>query len=180
MNDYDDILEAIPEANEINDEILREKTLDAWLVTIEESKFDNIDEIPWATSELSDQTLIRHVREVTTASLNFANMINNARQADVDVDAVLCGSLLHDISQVIEYTNEEVNKLIPHPHYSIQILGDVGLPFDVQHIVLSHTPLSSVEPQTIEAEIVFHMDHLVAQGTFWTELGELTLTEYYD
>ena len=96
---------------------------------------------------------------------------------DISMDVLLAGALVHDASKLYEYgaTGDDaepgevddagktaIGRLLGHPHYGVHVAAAAGLPVEVQHLVLAHSPRSAVEPATMEAEIVTRVDRAAA------------------
>jgi hypothetical protein len=54
--------------------------------------------------------------------------------------------------------------LLGHPYYGVYLTRTAGLPIEIQHIVLSHTDVTVVEPATLEADIVKRADAATASA----------------
>jgi 23S rRNA maturation-related 3'-5' exoribonuclease YhaM len=80
---------------------------------------------------------------------------------------VIAGALVHDVSKLYEFDGmdqTDVGRLLGHPHYGVHIVSQAGLPVEVAHIVLSHTRRTTIDPATIEAEIVRRADETAASA----------------
>lgn len=164
----DAVVEAFPQITEIESEELREQVVDAWGVAMEENDIHDLDEVYWfppAQNALGipDENLVDHVREVIDGSMQLAEQLRVSRDADVSVDIVTAGAVVHDVSKLYEFRGletTELGELLVHPHYGVAVTARVGLPVSVQHIVLSHSPQTAVDPVTLEAEIVCRIDQI--------------------
>jgi putative nucleotidyltransferase with HDIG domain len=168
-----DVTGAFPAVESIRDDDLRDRVIDAWVDALAETGWD-VDDAPWYPPEqarlgLPDETLVDHVNEVVDASVALAEVLVDHRgdRLDVDVDLVLAGALIHDISKLYEFDADgatDVEHFFGHPHYGVYPAARAGLPPEVVHVTLSHTALTGVEPATIEAEIVRRADQTVASA----------------
>lgn len=168
----DDIRRALPEIDGIEDDDLAAAVVEAWAIALEENGSPELDSLKWfepyqARLGLDDEYLVDHVRDVTAAATAVAESLVETRDAPIDLDVVVAGALVHDISHTAEFDGEEwtpVGELLGHPHYGVYVARKAGLPVEVEHIVLSHPPSTSTDPATLEAEVVAHVDATVASA----------------
>lgn len=188
MASAEEVNEAFDELEEIRDRELRNKVVEAWVEALKHSAFDDINEIPRGSTEIKakygisgspeeerNEHLVPHTRDVTLGAIALHQVVDERLNLGADRDVVIAGALLHDISKCYEYdsSRDEFKKWFPHPVYGIVPLEKVGLPLHVQHIVVSHSLLDEIDPQTIEAEIVHTADHIVHQSVNWAEAQQL-------
>lgn len=164
-------IEAIfPALGRIADDELRNGVREAWLTAIADNDIESLEAVPWFPSaqrdlNLPDETLVAHVRNVTAGAVALAEIFIKHRAADIDVDVLVAGALVHDVSKLYEFDGMDetsVGRLLGHPHYGVHVAVRAGLPVDVVHIVLAHTSRTSVEPATLEAELVRRADEAAA------------------
>lgn len=113
---------------------------------------------------LGDEQLISHVRDVTACAVTLAETLLDRREVDLSLDTVVAGALIHDVSKLAEFdgmTETSVYGLLGHPYYGVHVVA-AELPVELAHIVLSHTSRTTVEPATIEAELVKRADEVAA------------------
>jgi len=164
------IRDTFPEIQHIEDDDLRASVIEAWETAMAETGVDDLQEVPWfppAQRDLGieDEWLVPHVRDVTAGAVALAEMLVDRRGADVSLDTVIAGALVHDVSKLQEFdgmAETPVGDLLGHPHYGVHVVARVGLPVEIAHVVLSHTPRTTVEPATLEAEIVRRADEVAA------------------
>lgn len=175
------IRSAFPEIEEIENEDLEAMVIDVWATALEDSAFEELTTVPWWPPfeiELSGPpvTTVEHVRGVAKLAIVIADELVIMYDGGVDRDVVVAGALLHDISKLYELSGDgftECQNLLPHPHYSVYVLASHGCSVHLQHIALSHSQNSNVDPATIEARIVEFADILAVEGMFWDRSGEL-------
>ncbi len=170
MANEDELEELLPELDQIEDSDLRAGVREAWRSAIEETGIESLETVPWFPPvqrelDLPDETLLTHVRDVTAGAVALAETLIERRDAAIDLDTVVAGALVHDVSKLYEFDGMEdtpVGALLGHPYYGVHVVSRVGLPTEMAHIVLSHTRRTTVEPATIEAEIVRRADEAAA------------------
>lgn len=170
MASEDELLRILPELDLIDDPDLRAGVCDAWLSAVEETGVDSLESVPWFPPvqrelDLPEETLVAHVRDVTAGAVALAETLIERRGAGIDLDMLVAGALVHDVSKLHEFdgTEEsEIGALLGHPYYGVHVVSRAGLPVECSHIVLSHTRRTNVEPATIEAEIVRRADEAAA------------------
>ena len=171
---------AFPEIDEIEDDALRGGVRRAWETAVAENGVQDLASVAWLPPEqerlgLPDETLVGHVRDVVTGSVALAESLAGTRgdRFECSMDRLLAGALVHDVSKLYEYAGGSaggdagsgktpVGRLLGHPHYGVHVAAAAGLPVEVQHVVLAHSPRSAVEPATMEAEIVTRVDRVAA------------------
>jgi hypothetical protein len=164
------VRDAFPELDAIADDDLRAGVVEAWATALEDNGVDDLAGVPWFPPAqrdlgLDDEYLVDHVREVTACSLALAETIHDHRDADLSLDTVVAGALVHDVSKLAEFDGMDatpVGDLLGHPHYGVHLVAGAGLPVELVHIVLSHSHRTTVEPATLEAVIVAHADAVAA------------------
>jgi HD superfamily phosphodiesterase len=177
----DAVLAAFPEIDEIDDQGLRTGVIDAWATAMDEAGVTDLEAVPWLPPTqrelgIEDATLVAHVRDVTTGAVALARMLVDRRNASVDIDTVLAGALVHDVSKLAEFDGmdrTEIGDRLGHPYYGVHVVARAGLPVEMAHVVLSHTSRTSVEPATLEAEIVKRADEVAAAAIRSTAVDDL-------
>jgi len=170
---------ALPELAEIRNDELREKVTAAWVTALSEVGCESFTDhrrsknpIPGETSPRAEK-LVPHIRDVTACVIGMINQLEDRIGVGINQDETVAGALVHDISKLYEFDDRGLDELIPHPHFAIYVLENAGLSTQIQHIALSHTESSRVEPVTIEAELVRLADLAALHGLFWSESGSL-------
>lgn len=177
----DAVRHAFPELDRIEDDALREGVLRAWATAMEESGVDDLADVPWFPPVqrdlgIDDEYLVDHVRDVTAGAVAFAETLADRRGPTFSTDLVVAGALVHDVSKLAEFDGHEetaVGDLLGHPYYGVHVVAAAGLPVELQHVVLSHTARTTVEPATLEAEIVSHADAVAASAIRLRALSDL-------
>jgi hypothetical protein len=172
-----DIEAVFPEIDGIEDEALGAGVVAAWTSALDDAglEVEDLPEVPWsplsqrAVGLAADEALlVDHVRDVVACALGLAEALTaegSDSGPDVDLDTVLAGALVHDVSKVVEYDGMEhtaVGELLGHPYYGVTVALRADLPLEIAHVVLSHSPNTNVEPATLEAELVKRGDEAAA------------------
>lgn len=176
----DAVRRAFPAVDDIEDDHLRECVLRTWTQALAETGWD-LDEIPWFPPvqddlNLPDERLVPHVNDVVAGAVSLATTLRDRRDADVSMDVVRAGALVHDVSKVYEFDADgetPVHDLLGHPHYGVVPAANGGLPPEVLHVVLSHSRRTAVDPATLEAEIVRRVDQTAASAIRLQSLDDL-------
>jgi len=161
---------AFPELDAIDDDDLRDGVVDAWATALAENDVEDLGAVPWFPPAqrdlgLDDEYLVDHVRDVTACAVSLAETLAERRAVELSLDTVVAGALVHDVSKLAEFdgmAETAVGDLLGHPHYGVHLVARAGLPVELAHIVLSHTGRTTVEPATLEAEIVRRADEVAA------------------
>ena len=175
-----------PEIETIEDAALRANVSEAWTLAAEENgiEIEDLESVPWLPPEQKalgiapeDETLVDHVRDVTACAVGLAESISERRsEPDLDVDTIVAGALVHDVSKLYEYDgmdHTEIGDLLGHPYFGVAVVARANLPVELSHIVLSHTHRTTVEPATLEAEIIRRADEVAAAAIRVPAVGDL-------
>lgn len=168
-----DIEDVFPEIETIEDETLRAAVAEAWTTAAADNGFDveDLASVPWFPPgqedlgmEPEEAMLVEHVRAVTACAVALAERLSDRRpNLDIDADTVVAGGLVHDVSKLYEFhgmERTEIGDLLGHPYYGVAVGARANLPPEILHIVLSHSSRTTVEPATIEAEILSRVDQV--------------------
>jgi HD superfamily phosphodiesterase len=175
-----DIETVFPEIETIADDSLRTGVSSAWTTAAGVNGLDvaDLSEVPWLPSvqrdlglEADEALLVDHVRDVTSCAVGLAESLLAAsadrddEAPEIDLDTVIAGALVHDVSKLYEFDGmerTEVGDLLGHPYYGVAVVSQANLPVEIAHVVLSHSSRTRVEPATLEAEIVRRADEVAA------------------
>ena len=168
----DHVETVLPETREIDDQRLQAGVVDAWVTAMAETDTADLRDVPWLPPAMDDlgieadeETLVDHVRDVTAGAVALAEVLQERRNAAIDLDTVVAGALVHDVSKLYEYdgmAETPIGDLLGHPYYGIHVIVAADLPVEISHIVLSHTTRTPVEPATLEAVLVRRADEVAA------------------
>ena len=159
-----------PEIEWIKDKTLKEKTLDCWVHTIENSVLspEDLEVIPFSLLIKDCKiTFMNHKRTVVQLSVEIANRMkeNFGDEIKINMDLLIAGAILIDVGKLIEYdkvdgklTTSKAGKLLRHPFSGVAIADRFGLPPEVQHIIAYHAKEGDLAKRSVEAIIVHHAD----------------------
>lgn len=155
----------LPEINDIMNKDLKERVAQVWLEAWKASSWERLNDAPFAPG-VPNVGLIEHVRAVIGATKSVARIFSEAHKVAVNMDLLLTGALLHDVSKLLEserkegdYIKTEIGKLLPHGYYGAHIALDFGMPTEVAHLIATHSHLAQrMVPQTIEGIILHYVD----------------------
>ena len=174
---------AFPAVERIQDETLRVGSIRAWEIAMADNDVDDLGAVPWfppaqAKLDIPDETLVDHVREVVDGAIALAETLVSARgdRVDLSMDVLLAGALVHDVSKLYEHHGHEetpTGHFLGHPHAGVHPTMAAGLPAEVVHVTLAHTDRTTVEPATLEAEIVKRADEVAAAAIRMRALEDL-------
>jgi hypothetical protein len=176
-----DVLTALPEIADIEDDSLRESVHDCWATACEEAGVADLEAVPWLPPvqrdlDIDDETLVGHVRDVVAAARALADALERTRGQSVDRDRLLAGALVHDVSKLYEFdgmVETPVADLLGHPYYGVHCVARAGLSVEYAHVVLSHTSRTTVEPAFLEAELIRRADEAAASAIRLTAVSDL-------
>jgi putative nucleotidyltransferase with HDIG domain len=182
------VIESLPEAKLIQDNALREKVYDAWALSLQETEYTKIEDIPASgvpdSPPLKRGTQADHLRSVARLSMAFVNEFKEMFQSlAVDMDEVIAGALCHDLGKPFEFSriNQERwssdpcvtgKPSIRHTVYGVHIALTTGLPEKIAHIAGAHSKEGEHIERSLVADIIFRVDH-----SFWRILAKAGLLQ---
>ncbi len=159
-----------PEIEWIKDEDLKEKTLQCWIYAIENSVLEpeDLEKIPFSLLIDNCQiSFMNHKRTCVHLAVEMAKVMKNnfGDEVEIDMDLLISGAILIDVGKLIEYEivdgklgTTKAGKLVRHPFSGISIADRFGLPYEVQHIIGTHSKEGDLGKRTVESIIVHHAD----------------------
>jgi len=164
-----------PEVRSIQDADLRAKVEAVWQELWQKSDFDSIDSL--ATSPEIHYLHIPHNRAVVDMALAVASAFERFHGVRVDHDVLVAAALLQDASKLVEYTVKdgevilsELGRTYPHAFWAAHTALAHGVPDEICHIILTHTPQSASFPTSLEGKILYYVDQidvLAIHGDRW-------------
>jgi putative nucleotidyltransferase with HDIG domain len=158
-----------PELQEIADLDVRRKVINCWLIALEDSQWNRIEDMPWVPGGAEFITNVQHTRGVAKIGLAMVKTMMSSSDvipdACVNLDTVIAGCLLHDVGKLIEYTgpSNTTGELTPlgeqmlHNILGAHLAMKAGLGAEIVHCILSHREPDNVE-KSLEAKIVRSAD----------------------
>jgi hypothetical protein len=162
----------------------KRQALEAWSLALTASSFQRAIDCPF-TPGSEPYTLVEHTHAVTRASLALAGVVEALHGAKVDRKALILAALTHDTGKLVETEIEgkqsrksPIGEAVPHGFYSGHYAIQAGLPEEVVHLVVTHTPLSAVAPRTQEGLLLRYADLACADTVRLATGLELNIEKY--
>jgi len=161
-----DLAAILPEIREIHSEDLRSRVEAVWQELWSQAEWDRIEDVP--TSKDIPYSNLKHTRAIVSMALAVADAFTQHHGVKLNRDLLVASALLQDVSKLIELrpkrdgTTEKSarGRLYPHPFLGAHAAANAGLPEDVVHIILAHSPSSPSFPLSLEGKILYYVDQL--------------------
>jgi hypothetical protein len=161
-----DVLALFPEVSQIADAQLREAVVAIWNEFWQQSDWPDIQSVP--TSAEISYSHIPHNRAVVAMALAVADAFERFHGVKVNRDTLIAAALLQDVSKLAEYRpgpdgkveKTEAGAKFPHAFLAAHAALDKGVPADVVHILLFHSPGAAKFPESLEGKILYYVDQL--------------------
>jgi len=182
------VREAFPELEYIEDDQLREQVVEAWVLGLERGGWRHIEDIPYAWN-IHEVTNVEHVRGVTRIARESAIQQREFHGADPDMDTIIAATLLHDVGKCYEYVDHVdaemlddpddtyASEEIPHSLSGYALAHEVGCPLSVQRAIPHF--LGEVPSRTLEAELVKSANSASSNAITQATMG-ITLQEWVE
>jgi len=175
------IKDSLPSVNEIENEELREKVIDAWALSLYLNGYERLEELPGSgrpeLPSVGDQC--QHIESVARLCIAAVKVMEETLKVDLvpDKDLLLASALCHDLGKPYEYSpkNRERWKADPtesglpclrHTLYGVHIALLAGLPESVAHASGCHSPEGEFVQRSLNAMIIHMLDE-----SFWQILS---------
>ena len=145
------LLELVPEFDLIQDEELKEKTIQVWEAAMQRSGWtpDELTQMPFTLLiNPCPASFVEHVRAVTLTAYRSALLFGEiyGKRVPIYMDYLLSGGLLHDIGKLLEYEKRAdgmtaqtaYGEFVRHPFSGTALAYEFGLPMEVQHMIAGH------------------------------------------
>ena len=179
MTSMDELREGVrrslPEVNEIQDEDLRNKVVEAWALALSQTEFTRIEQIKASgnpdTPPLKKGTQADHLRATAYIAHGIADGLEKVHgDIGIDRDLLWACALCHDVGKPFEFSpqNQERWKsdiaasgypAIRHSVYGVHVALTVGLPEAVAHTAGAHSGEGELIQRSLENTLVHHADH---------------------
>ena len=183
-NYEEQIRQAFPELDSVENASLRDKIGEAWRLGLERGGWDHIESIPYAWN-IHEVSNVEHVRSVTEIAIESATIQRQRHGADPDEDTIVAACLLHDVGKAYEYVAhvdddlvdpdpEYADEVIPHSLSGYALAHEVGCPLAVQRAIPHF--IGEIPDRTLEAELVKSANsassNAITQATMGISLDE--------
>jgi hypothetical protein len=170
----ENVLELLPEINQIQDKKLRQKVIECWeeAMTFRKWTVKELQQIPFTLLAENVQIyFIEHVRTCTRMAIAVDTVLDAAygnRKTPVNRDHLIAGSLLADVGKLFEFDKKpdgtvfksNYGKYIRHPFSGVGLAFKHGIPSEVMHIIAVHSKEGTGEKRSPEAIIFHHVDFI--------------------
>jgi putative nucleotidyltransferase with HDIG domain len=184
----DGVRRSLPEAEQIRDQALRDKVIEAWALSLSHTEFTRIEEIRASgnptTPPLKRGTQADHIRGVTRMAVALADALEAVvGPIGVDRDLLLACALCHDVGKPFEFSPSNQARwranpaasgwpAVRHPVYGVHVALTVGLPEAVVHAAGAHSGEGELVTRSLENTLVHHADY-----AFWRTLERAGLLD---
>src|ERR1700674_3202544 len=134
-----------PEVELIRDPDLRSGVEAVWQELWQASELESVHDL--VASPEFPYPHIPHNRAVVQMALAVASTFERFHSVTVDRDLLVAAALLQDASKLVEFirdgdtvTSSELGRQYPHAFWAAHVALKHGLPDDVCHIIIHHTP----------------------------------------
>ncbi len=174
--------------NEIKDETLRGKVIDAWVLGCREGGWDSVDALKSMPFTLLTDTLglnfIEHVNAVTWGALGLLDAQIRSYASlpyPADRDVLVAGGLLHDVGKLVEieadgqggYRKSYSGKIARHPISGTVIAARVGLDGPILNTIACHAKEGDGRPQCLETVLIHQADFATFNPLVMAQKGTL-------
>ena len=165
----------LPEVNNIKEEDLRNKVVEAWAFSLAKSEFTSIDDMKSSGSPnspaIKNGKQSDHLRGVAWAAHGIADGLEKVHgDIGINRDLLWACALCHDVGKPFEFSpkNQERWKAkvgasgypaIRHSVYGVHVALSVGLPEAVAHTAGTHSMEGQFVKRSLENTIVHYADH---------------------
>ncbi|MFO8051175.1 MAG: HD domain-containing protein [Thermoplasmatota archaeon] len=158
----------------IQDEIIRNKVVNAWLLGCERGGWEDVDDllgIPFTLlTETHGVNFIEHTVAVTEGAMGLAlSQIEtySSMPYEIDMNRLVAGGLLHDVGKLLEiepdgeggYRKSLSGKHTRHPISGTLLAAEAGIPDDILNTIACHAKEGEGRPQVIETILIHQADY---------------------
>jgi putative nucleotidyltransferase with HDIG domain len=173
--DYKYILKLFPAISRIQDTDLQKKVISTWHYTWKKSNFPRIESVHQfePARQRIAYTNVEHTNQVCQACEDMASTISSLFSIPINKDELIAGSVLHDVDKMLIFDFETGGLSATGRKFSHAVLGATlammnGLSESIAHIIGAHSfRFSPTPPQTVEALILRHLDHVIASSYYF-------------
>ncbi len=175
------VIKSFPELQDIQDQSLREKVIDAWVYSLGKSSFRSIEGMRpsgnWDSAALKRGTQTDHIRGVTQLAVALGDSLAaQFPELSIDRDLLIACGLCHDVGKPYEFDPLNQKRwsrdpgatglpAIRHTQFGTHVCLTVGLPEEVCHAAGCHSGEGELVQRSLHVTIVHHADYC-----FWRAL----------
>ena len=157
----------------IEDEEIKGKVVDAWLLGCKIGGWQNMNELrqmPFTLlTDCKGINFIEHTLAVTEGALQLAKAQEKQYSVmpyNIDYDRLVAGGLLHDVGKLLEisknngggFTKSHSGKCMRHPISGAILAAEVNLPEEIVNVIACHAKEGDGRPQVLETVFVHQAD----------------------
>jgi len=157
----------------IEDEEIKRKVVDAWLLGCKKGGWQNMEELrqmPFTLlTDCKGINFIEHTLAVTEGALQLAKAQEKQYSVmpyNIDYDRLVAGGLLHDVGKLLEigknnrggFTKSQSGKCTRHPISGAILAAEVNLPEEIVNVIACHAKEGDGRPQVLETVFVHQAD----------------------
>jgi len=157
----------------IEDEEIKRKVVDAWLLGCKKGGWQNMEELrqmPFTLlTDCKGINFIEHTLAVTEGALQLAKAQEKQYSVmpyNIDYDRLVAGGLLHDVGKLLEisknngkgFTKSHSGKCMRHPISGAILAAEVNLPEEIVNVIACHAKEGDGRPQVLETVFVHQAD----------------------
>ncbi len=166
---------SLPEIDEIKDEDLRHKVIEAWAFALAQSEFTRIEDMKASgnpdTPPLKNGTQAHHLRGVAHMAQGLADGLEKVHgDIGLDRDLLWACALCHDVGKPFEFSPQNQARwkdniaaagypAIRHSVYGVYVALTVGLPEAVAHTAGAHSGEGELVQRSLENTLVHFADY---------------------
>jgi len=168
-----DLRSVLPEVDLISDRELAGKVCAVWQELWEASAWADVTKIP--TSPEIPYPHIPHNRSVIAMALAVADAFERFHGVKLNRDVLIAAGLLQDASKLVETRPKgdgsgaeptAKGKAYPHAFYAAHVALKHGVPDEICHIIVTHSPTATKFPSSLEGKILYYVDQIDVLGIY--------------
>lgn len=160
------ITSVFPQILDIRDAVLQAAVIEVWEELWRQSKWSDLGDLP-TSGEISYPNL-PHSQCVVDMALAIADQFERHHKVMVNRDYLIAAAVLQDASKVVEYEpgpdgkarRTMIGKNFPHGFWCAHLAVNKGLPGEIAHVMITHSPQAAKFPDTLEGKILYYVDQL--------------------
>ncbi|WP_143323040.1 hypothetical protein [Candidimonas nitroreducens] len=168
-----DVARMFPQVLDIQDVKLRQMVLDIWQQLWDQSEWNDIGDPP-VSAEIPYPNL-PHSQSVVAMAIAVADAFEKFHGVHVNRDYLIAAAVLQDASKIVEYAppgpdgkvrRTAIGKNYGHGFWCAHLGVIKGLPEEITHIILTHSPMATKFPDSLEGKILYYVDQIDVIGIY--------------